>query len=165
MNKSIIDRFFAKVNKLGKTMPHMKTRCWEWTACRNSNGYGRLNINGKVVLAHRVSWQIHHGEIPKGRGYHGTCVLHRCDNSICVNPDHLFLGTQLDNIRDRDNKYRQGDHAGERNGRSKLTESQVIKIRRIYLDGAISHRHIARMFNVSKTTAGDILRRNIWKHI
>ena len=90
-----MDRFFQKVNKTGF--------CWEWLAGKDKDGYGKIKIRGKTLQAHRVSWGIHNGPIPEGIG-----VLHRCDNPSCVNPLHLFLGTTLDNMRDRDAKGRNG---------------------------------------------------------
>lgn len=74
--------------------------CWGWDSS-TSHGYGRLSGRGGVVLAHRLSWEIHHGPIPEGK-----CVLHHCDNRACSRPDHLFLGTKLDNIRDARDKGR-----------------------------------------------------------
>ena len=80
--------------------------CWEWKGALDPKGYGRVAHNGKMVRAHRVAFALTYGPIPKGEGYHGTCVLHHCDNPPCVRPDHLFLGTNTDNIRDRDSKRR-----------------------------------------------------------
>ena len=100
-------RFWANVDK--------SDSCWNWTASLSKSGYGAFSNNGKYVRAHRYSWSLHNGKIPDG-----LCVLHRCDNRKCVNPDHLWLGTHDDNMRDRTLKGRQC--RGENHGRAKLTE-------------------------------------------
>ena len=85
--------------------------CWVWMGHISDNGYGHgyghIRVNGRMKLAHRVSWELHVGKIPVGTGHHGTCVLHRCDNASCVRPDHLFLGSQADNMQDMMNKGRE----------------------------------------------------------
>lgn len=92
-------RFFSKVRK--------SDSCWVWQGTRNSQGYGSIrNEFGRMERTHRVSWRLANGCIPKGEGPHGTCVLHRCDTPSCVNPDHLFLGTNRDNAIDRQHKGR-----------------------------------------------------------
>jgi hypothetical protein len=85
-------RFWRKVIKI--------EHCWEWAAYKNKKGYGQIKIQGKVLGAHRVSWLLAVGEIEAG-----LCVLHTCDNPKCVRPDHLFLGTNADNV---DDKYKKG---------------------------------------------------------
>lgn len=70
--------------------------CWLWTASVRNGGYGQLNVDGKIVGAHRVSYELHNGLIPENDSYHGMCVLHKCDTPRCVNPEHLFLGTHQD---------------------------------------------------------------------
>ena len=87
------ERFFKYVKKTNT--------CWVWTGCRVSNRYGNILINGKHTLAHRYSYELHKGKIANG-----LYVCHKCDNGLCVNPDHLFLGTQLDNMRDMIKKGR-----------------------------------------------------------
>jgi hypothetical protein len=89
-------RFWNKVNKTKK--------CWEWLATKNNKGYGRIQVNGKSRLAHRISYGLKNGEIPRGLE-----VLHKCDNPLCVNPKHLFLGTHKDNLQDMAKKGRWGN--------------------------------------------------------
>ena len=88
------ERFINKV--------HKTDYCWIWNgAIRGNSGYGSFNVNGKIESSHRISYKLFKGVIPMG-----ICVLHRCDNRLCVNPDHLFLGTQGDNMKDMFNKGR-----------------------------------------------------------
>lgn len=109
---TILERFEAKINK------ETESGCWEWTAYLDSKGYGAFRYEGKTRRAHRVSWMIYKGDIPKGNGYHGTCVLHKCDNRRCVNPEHLFLGSNQDNMLDMVSKGRgiTPNFSGEKNG-------------------------------------------------
>ncbi len=89
-------RFWQKVQK--------GDGCWEWQGSRNKLGYGITSLRGRAIRAHRVSWEIVNGPIPDG-----LLVCHRCDNPACVRPDHLFLGTQIDNLRDMRTKGRGND--------------------------------------------------------
>lgn len=88
----LIDRFWSKVRKTRS--------CWLWTGALSNHRYGHLKVSKKTVYAHRLSWQLHFGKVPARK-----CVLHQCDRPDCVRPDHLFLGTKLDNTRDM---YRKG---------------------------------------------------------
>lgn len=100
MRTSVDTRFWSKVNKNGPLHPVLKTRCWLWIAS-NARGYGTFKLDGIAVRANRIAWVLTHGALPRER-----CVLHRCDNPPCVNPEHLFLGTQVENILDLDAKGR-----------------------------------------------------------
>ncbi len=134
--------------------------CWEWTGGVDGCGYGQLRGNNvKLVKAHRFSYILANGEIPKG-----MCVLHTCDNPPCCNPDHLFLGTHADNSQDKVNKGRQSKLKGERAGRAKLTDKNVREIRSLIAKGWVYTR-IARRFGVGKSTIGYIGTGETWTHV
>ena len=98
IKEKTIHRFWAKVDTSGE--------CWNWIGAINTNGYGRFRLFGIPTSAHRASFIINYGSIPELDEWHGMCVLHKCDNKCCVNPEHLFLGTQQDNIIDMYSKGR-----------------------------------------------------------
>ena len=127
-------RFWSNVDK--KSLDE----CWTWTASKLTHGYGAFGVGMKRISAHRFSWTLHFGEIPKG-----MVVCHKCDNPPCVNPNHLFLGTDADNQRDKKLKGRSA--RGESNSKAKLTEDNVQEIRRLIKDG-LSSRKIAERFGV-----------------
>ena len=152
LSKNFLQRFWAKVNKTES--------CWIWNAGCSTGGYGLLKKGSKgTIESHRASWIIHNGPIPKG-----LCVLHDCpsgDNRLCVNPNHLWIGTKTENNQDRDLKNRQAK--GEGNGKSKLTNEKVLEIRRLAQE--MSWRKVARKIGVAKTTVQDVLKRRSWKHV
>jgi hypothetical protein len=117
------ERFWSKVNKLG-SWPENRWlgRCWEWTASTNPKGYGQFQTGTGCVLAHRFSWKLKHGSLPKWP----KCLMHRCDNSACVRPSHLKVGTRADNNADMDRKGRRGLGGF---AIPKLTDEQVAYIR------------------------------------
>lgn len=133
--------------------------CWEWTASKSPLGYGQIGAYGKTRPAHRVVWMLTVGPIPDG-----LCVLHKCDNRSCVNINHLFLGTQQDNIADMISKGRNVSHPGERSGASKLTEQDVLSIRTLSRQG-MTQTNIAKQFNVKQSQVSKIILRQFWKHI
>lgn len=138
-------------------------KCWNWTGSKSGAGYGSIQVNGKKVLAHRVSYMIHKGEIPELVGYHGYVVCHSCDNPSCVNPDHLFLGSQYANMQDRDAKGRRAALLGEVHGMATLTERDVLSIRD--LAGRYSQQELAKMFSISNSMVSLIINRKNWTHI
>ena len=118
------------------------------------------NNRVRLAYAHRVSWEIHKGEIPKD-----VQVLHRCDVPACVNPSHLFLGTNTDNIADKLLKNRQHRMRGEKNGNSKITSTIATGIREMYSSGGISYRALAEKFNISKSQCFRIVNTKAWGHL
>jgi hypothetical protein len=153
-------RFWTSVNKHGPIHPVLGTRCWLWTAGKFRRGYGRVDFCGKSTGSHRYSWRIHFGNIPNG-----LCVLHRCDNPPCVNPDHLFLGTRTDNMTDRDHKGRQSK--GEHRPLAKLTDELVREIRRRYRKRCRRNgiHAISRELGVAPLTIWKVVNNITWKHI
>lgn len=133
-----------------------KTGCLLWTGSTDSGGYGICRVTKKSIpmRMHRVAWEIKNGPAPKN-----LIFCHTCDNPPCVNPDHLFLGTNKTNAQDRDSKGRQAK--GIFHGMAKLSEEEAI---RILLDTR-SHTDIADDFGVSRIAVGDIKRGKRWKHL
>lgn len=127
--------------------------CWLWAQAPQPSGYGRVRIQGRSVFTHRLSWEVHYGAIPPG-----MFVCHRCDTPICVNPNHLFLGTPADNSADRDRKRRQA--FGSRISAARLTEADVIQIRSTQ---GMTYSAMARQFGVCKSTIGQIRRNQNWR--
>jgi hypothetical protein len=141
------------------------TPCWEWTRAR-VRGYGQFGVRRagkqKMVRAHRFSWELYNGPIPED-----LCVLHRCDNPPCCNPEHLFLGTMLDNMRDMALKGRQnyvGQPKGEQHNKAKLTEKAVLDIRFRWKGGRTTEM-LAKEYGVSGSTVRRIGRGVLWRHI
>jgi len=131
--------------------------CWEWTAAKLKTGYGALADDaGRPIRAHRFAYQLFKGHITKGR-----LVLHSCDNRLCVNPDHLRLGTHTDNMQDASERNRL--RKGEKSHFAKLTESEVLQIRA--LAGHKKQKDIATQFKVSRAIVCQIISRQIWKHL
>lgn len=153
--------FIQKVNKAGpipdQENPHYKglDSCWIWNDAKDWQGYGRFYLDRRTPrLAHRVSWSIRNGTIPQG-----LCVLHRCDNPSCVNPDHLWLGTVTENNNDCTAKDRRLKGSQQKN--SKLDEIKVRQIRQKYCEG-IFQTTLAIEYGVSVMTISRVVRKKVW---
>lgn len=144
------ERFWKYVDK------QSAENCWLWTAATNGVGYGKFYVDGGLVYAHRFSYELHRGQIPDG-----MYVCHSCDVPGCVNPKHLWLGTNADNLADMAAKGR--SMHGAKSPHAKLTTDQVREIRRLYATGRYSKRELGDRFEVRVSNIGLILRRETWR--
>lgn len=166
MEKKDATRFWAKVDRSGD--------CRIWTAARKQpEGYGFFKLNRRMAYAHRVSWSLANGqEIPPG-----MFVCHRCDNPPCVRPEHLFLGSNSDNLQDasrkgrtangeRNGKYTQPKRTprGEAHGRAKLTADQVRHLRLLFAEG-MTQNALAERYGIAQGVVSQIVNRRIWRHL
>lgn len=147
-NANLKTRFFSKFKQT--------EGCWNWEGCLSS-GYGVIGSGGNRMKAHRVSWEIHNGKIPKQK-----CVCHKCDNPKCVNPDHLFLGTHQKNMDDMISKGRANKAHGEDVGLSKLTVIEVVAIKRLR-ERKVKVKDLSFAFNTSDSTIKNILYGRTWR--
>ena len=161
MHKGLRERFEANI------MPIPECGCWIWMGAYSGKppyDYGKFGLDGESLWAHRVSWMVYKGVIPSGLN-----ICHKCDTSLCVNPEHLFLGTQRDNIRDAITKKRMNPHcnkvgAGERGENhhcAKLTDKEILEIR----ISNKSQRVLAGQYNIDQSIISKIKHFKIWKHI
>ena len=134
--------------------------CWIWKGSKTRHNYGVILHQGKSLLAHRVSYELFKGEIPKG-----LFICHKCDNPSCVNPEHLFAGTPRDNLMDCIKKGRRPDYTrdGKTNPRARLTWDEVDKIREDCLNSGLSKCEIARRNGVSDSAIRKIVKGTMWK--
>ena len=142
------------------------TNCWEWQLCCDPDGYAQVGYKDKTYKAGRLFYQLINGEIPRfnERGQR-LCVLHKCDNRKCINTEHLFLGTNMENTTDMISKNRMHKNKGEKIGTHKLTEKQVLEIRAMYSTKLDSQYQIAKMYDISAGNVSCIVNRKIWTHI
>ena len=148
-------RFWRKVDKNGPIIYQALGPCWIWTARVNEHGYGTMEFkrDKKRQFVHRFSWTMHFGRLSDE-----ICVLHRCDNPPCVNPDHLFLGTQTDNMSDMYKKGRQAHlyRKGMVSPNAKFTYTDALKIRELYSYGT-SCKKLAELYKVSNSCITRVL--------
>ena len=146
--RPLAERFWNKVDRTGD--------CWIWTGCRVRGRYGVIGVEtvrpGKMRMerVNRVAWRLAYGDIPEGMH-----VCHHCDNTPCVRPDHLFLGSPSDNMRDM---------AAKERGTAKLTAASVIEIRRMYATGRYTQMELGERFRVNRGTISYVLHRT-WRHL
>ncbi|MGE5617840.1 MAG: HNH endonuclease [Sphingomonadaceae bacterium] len=163
---TVEERFWSKVQK-------SEDGCWVWNGTIRQTGYGTLKIGGRMVAAHRLAYDLVKGPIPED-----MCVCHACDNRTCVRPDHLFIGTRADNNRDMRIKgraargERHGTHThpervprGERAAKAKLTNRQVVEIRRLRATGEASYGSLARRYGVSHRAIKKAITGESWGHV
>ena len=144
---------------LSNYIPEPNSGCWLWTGGTNSYGYGRVCHHSKVMVASRAAYAVFRGAIPDGGS-----ILHRCDTPSCINPDHLFVGTQADNMRDMAAKKRQRPRRGRQNPNAKLCEEAVRQIRAQRNEG-LTYRAIAEFFGVTEQTVFAVMTKRLWGHV
>lgn len=166
ISKMTHEEKFERLKKSFEKHVIRKEGCWDWKGPIARGGYPVMSCRRAIGSdrGHRASWLIHKGEIPAG-----LYVCHTCDNPICTNPDHLWLGTHKENNDDKIAKSRQNNtppphKVGSENGASKLTEKQVKEIK-ILLEKRLTSRDIGRQYGVSKTTILRIKKGTHWKHV
>lgn len=149
-------RFWSKVNKDGPIPEHVPDlgKCWEWTGCLTTDGYPRLSPN---IKAHRLSYELNVGELDPDK-----VVMHLCDNTVCVRPDHLKLDTTQENTADSKRKGRRAK--GERSGQAKYNREIILRVRYLYEFG-FQQKEIAAITGMAQSHVSRIVRRETWAHI
>lgn len=148
-----ISRFWSKTSKL-------ENGCIVWNAARYSSGYGVIRLEKRNHATHRVSYFLKFGPFMKD-----SEICHHCDNPPCCNPNHLFIGTHTDNMRDMFSKNRRESAKGEKHGSAKLTPAQVIELRERYARGEGSMEILGAQYGITRQSAYLIISRQCWKHI
>lgn len=137
--------------------------CWEWNGYVVDGGYPYFFLGKGKVKSSRVSYELYRGEIPEHNSFHGMCILHKCDNRKCINPEHLFLGTHQDNMDDMVMKGRhvKGGLCGEKHHSAKLTRFKAARIREFVLCG-VSVRDLANLYGVCCDTIRNVVKGKTW---
>lgn len=153
MMKTISERFWEKVS-IGQD-----NECWIWKGAKIGRGYGYFRTGKKCTHAHRFAYEYTYGAIPNE-----LKVLHKCDNPLCVNPNHLFLGTNKDNTQDMITKGRrfQPPTKGENNGNAKLSQENIDTIRNLYFSG-VRQKELVKLFGISRSQISKIINFETWK--
>lgn len=146
------ERFWSHVEK--------SDGCWLWTGELAGKGYGRMKFAGVREHAHRMSWEFANGPVQAG-----LLVLHKCDTPACVRPDHLFLGTQKDNMRDMHAKGRAVQVRGEQHGRAKLTEEQARQLLAEYRAGGVTQKELADRYGLHPVYVNKMIKGHKWAHL
>lgn len=173
------DEFWRKVDKINGPIPDQNNpdykgleRCWMWIGATNKSGYGVTSVDWKQMFAHRLAWIYTNGSIPDG-----LCVCHHCDEPSCCRPDHFFLGTNKDNSDNMTDKKRQSygeKHSvavmpnrprGDKHYCAKLTDEQVIEMRKLYSETKIPIRELASKFGIGYRSASKIVAGHTWAHL
>ena len=153
----MLNQLRNKLERKSERIPF--TDCGIWTGAWQSMGYGQVRYNGKTILAHRAAYMVYRSDIPVG-----LCVLHKCDTPPCINPDHLFLGTQKDNIRDMISKGR-GRLRHESGWYSRFCADDIRRFRAMYASGEYTINSLARKLGITSGGMWKIIRRKTWTHL
>lgn len=161
---NVYSLFMNLIDRYCKYLPDNlnENNCWEWKGCLDTYGYGMFNYKKKTCKAHRLMYEIHYAIELKD-----LHCLHKCNNRKCVNPLHLFAGTNLDNIKDKVKKGRcyTGNQKGENNGASKLKDADVIEIRRLYNIKKYTTVKLSKMYNIHRSTISYIVNNKTYTHL
>lgn len=160
--KTVNERFWEKVDRNGPFVERLSSCCWIWkgaTVRTKWRRYGQFNMGEKTTSAYRAAYELRYGSIPEG-GH----VLHKCDNSLCVRPSHLYVGTHGQNMRDRNQRGRAsgGNLSKEEHPNARLTQEQVDRIRELYEAGQHSQYQLAKMFKVTQGHISNLVRGKRW---